>query len=321
MTTGWSSWRSANHTGVHWFGRPAPFRRPVPSGRQTGERLNVVVCLSVSLLWLAFAGCQKPPVSGADVAVRIDGEEIHYGEFEVYLRDNMSGGDSALDNLVQSELFDQFLDAQLLFRLAIERGLVEPEADLRQALELLLSDYPRQIPTEAQIKAYYEVHKAKYQHSEEVHLRQILVADRSAAEEAQQAIAEGEDFAQVAARISQEPRAHLGGDQGRLAREDLPVTFVDAIFELAPGEVTDIISADYGFHLFQVVAAFPAETVPLEQVSSEISAALERLHLDELVDGFILEARERYNTAVFPTNFPFDYQGYYAQQNTPSRTD
>ncbi|MEM7582129.1 MAG: peptidylprolyl isomerase [Acidobacteriota bacterium] len=272
-------------------------------------------------LLLALGGCHKPPAGGADVAVRIDGEEIHYGEFELYLRDYLSGGDPSLDSAVQSGLFDQFLDAQLLIRLAIERGLVETEVDMRQAIELLLSDYPRQAPTSAQIQAYYEAHKSKYQRPEEVHLKQILVPERALAEEAQQAIADGEDFAQVAARISQEPRAHLGGDQGRLAREDLPASFVDAIFALAPGEVTDIISADYGFHLFQVVAVYPAEIVSLEQVSAEIAATLERLHLDELVNGFILEARDRYNIAVFPTNFPFDYQGYYAQQHQPSRTD
>ena len=38
--------------------------------------------------------------------------------------------------------------------------------------------------------------------------------------------------------------------------------------------------------------------------------------LDEIVAGFIYEARERYNVVVFPSNIPFDYQGDYAHQDT-----
>ncbi|MCP4200705.1 MAG: hypothetical protein GY769_02070, partial [bacterium] len=126
----------------------------------------------------------------------------------------------------------------------------------------------------------------------------------------------GEDFGQVAARFSQEPNSQLGGDQGRLAREDLPVAYADAIFDLAPGEVTDIVSADYGFHLFQVVERYPAEVAPVEEVAPAIRQVLERQRVDETVASFVDEARERYNVIVFPSNIPFDYQGDYAHRDT-----
>ena len=270
---------------------------------------------------LVLVSCRQPPTIGADVAVRIDGEEIPYGDFEAYLRQNLDGTDSALDSEVQSELFDQYLDSQLLIRLAIERGLVEPEVEHRQAMAFLLRGDPGRNWSEAELRGFYEAHKSDYKRPEEVRLRQILVSDRAAAENAQTALAEGEDFAEVAARFSQEPRAYLGGDQGRLAREDLPSAYVDAIFSLAPGEVTDLISADYGYHLFQVVERYPAEVLPFEEVSAEIGGILNRRQLDERVTGFILEARERYNVVVFPTNFPFEYQGDYAHPNTPSQTE
>ena len=297
------------------MGRPA---RAVPR-RYTGVRFSSpFVAVLATGFALALASCRQPPAIGADVAVRIDGEEIHYGDFEAYLRQNLDGTDSSLDSEVQSQLFDQYLDAQLLIRLAIERGLVEPGVDHRQAMAFLLRDDSRRHWTEAELRAYYLAHQSDYRRPEEVHLRQILVSDRDDAEQAQRAIAAGEDFAEVAARFSQEPRAYLGGDQGRLARDDLPSAYVDAIFELAPGEVTSIISADYGYHLFQVVERYPAEILPLEEVSAEIGSILDRRRLDELVEGFVLEARERYNVVVFPANFPFDYQGDYAHTPPPT---
>ena len=193
--------------------------------------------------------------------------------------------------------------------------MVEPGVELREAVELVLNEFPRTGWTDSQLRAYYEAHKDEFRHPEEVHLRQILVADREAAEQARDAIAGGEDFAQVAARFSQEPNAQLGGDQGRLAREDLPTTFADTIFGLGAGEVTDIVTADYGFHIFQVVERYPAELQPFEDVENTIRQALERQRVDEIVAGFIDEARERYNVVVFPSNIPFDYQGDYVQRD------
>ena len=279
------------------------------------RRLLLMTLLPVLVL---ICACRQPPAISADMAVRIDGEGLHYGDFESFLRHDVDRTDSPLESEVLSQLFDQFLEAQLLIRLAIERGLVEPDVDQRQAVEFLLRDDSQPIRPMAEIEAYYEAHEDDYRHPEEVHLRQILVHERAEAEQAKKAIDDGESFAEVAARFSQEPRASLGGDQGRLARGDLPASYVAAIFDLDPGEVTDIIAADYGFHLFQVVERYPAELIPLEEVRVEIESTLLRLHRDELVQDLIAEARERYNVVVFPANFPFDYQGHYVQHSTTS---
>lgn len=272
-------------------------------------------CIMLGMALWQLVGCRQPPSIGADVAVLIHGEEMHYDQFEGYLRENI-GPEASLESEVLSRLFDQFLDQQLLIRLAIERGMVEPGMPLREAVELIVADSPRSGWTEDQLRAYYHAHEAEYSRPEEVHLRQILVAEREPAEQALQAIRAGEDFAQVAARFSQEPNAQMGGDQGFLARGDLPVAYADAIFDLAAGEVTDIVTADYGFHIFQVVERFPAKVLPLEEVASSIRQALERQRVDEIVAGFIAEARERYNVVVFPSNIPFDYQGDYVHQDT-----
>ncbi len=278
--------------------------------------LRLACCCATLALAGWLVGCRQPPSIGSDVAVLIHGEEMHYDQFEAYLRENIGDAEGSLEAEVLSRLFDQFLDQQLLIRLAVERGLVEPGVALREAVELVVTDFPRSGWTEAQLRAYYLAHEADYNRPEEVHLRQILVADREPAEQALAAINAGEDFAQVAARFSQEPNAQMGGDQGFLARGDLPAAYADVIFDLAAGEVTDIVTADYGFHIFQVVERFPAKVLPLEEVADSIRQALERQRVDEIVAGFIDEARERYNVVVFPSNIPFDYQGDYVHQDT-----
>ncbi len=300
--------------------------------KPTGVRnLGHALLLATMLL----AACDREPTIAADIAMTIDGEEIRYERFDDYLRRNVEA-DLPLDGDVRSRLFDRYLDEQLLIRLAVDSGMTFPDppplqappaargpgprdplaaVDQRQAIGFLLRGHPPREWSEAELAAFYEAHRERYERHEEVHLRQILVDDRERAEEARRALARGEDFARVAARLSQEPKAQLGGDQGRLAREDLPPAFADVIFGLEPGEVTDVIAADYGFHLFQVLERYPAEALTLAQVAGEIRRILERRHVDELVAGFIEEARGRYNVEVYLTNLPFDYRGFYANRD------
>jgi len=310
------------------------FLLPSPRGRGVGGegpglrrrpgrpgRIPVLRVLGLLFLLLSSTSCRKTSSIGSDIVATIEGTDIGYAHFESYLRENVDAPDLPLGNKVLSQLFDQFLDEQLLVRLALDHGYksrtesaATPSLDQRLAVTYLLTQAAPAYDLQAEVLAYYEKHQDEYLRPESVRLRQILVHDRLLAEEALQALESGEDFAQVASRYSQVPMAHLGGEQGRLAREDLPESFADSIFALQAGEVSDILAADYGFHIFQVVERFPAEEVPLEEASEEIEQRLERRHVDELLATFIAEARGRYNVRIHTSNLPFDYQGSYAHE-------
>jgi hypothetical protein len=268
---------------------------------------------------LVVGACAKAPSIGSDIVASIGGIDVAYNHFETYLRDNVDVSDLP-EGSVLTHLFDQFLDEQLLVRLAVERGLeghpvsdAAAVVDQRMAVAYLLQEAVDRSDLEVEVSSYYEAHKDDYQRPESVRLRQILVYERLAADEARGSLVAGEDFAQVAAHFSQVPEANLGGEQGRLAREDLPVAY-SSIFELAVGEISEILATDYGFHIFQVMERFPAEAVPLSEAAREIRGLLERQYVDRLVEAFLDEARSLYNVTVHRSNFPFDYQGFYAHE-------
>jgi parvulin-like peptidyl-prolyl isomerase len=147
-----------------------------------------------------------------------------------------------------------------------------------------------------------------------VRLRQILVEDREAAERARQEIATGTDFVEVAQRTSKEPRASFGGDQGELARSELPPVFAEKIFGLAPGQVSDVIPADYGFHIFQVVERLPAKELTLAEAEAEIRSHLARSNAEGRLEELAAEARARYNPVIYARNLPFNYVGRHGPQ-------
>ena len=277
--------------------------------------------LLAALLLLFACRPGKPPAP--DVVARIGETEVRYSEFESYLARTAGDGETVLASAVLSQIFDQFLDEELLVRLAADRGLVQGSSSgngsasagaRRRAIdELLKSDLKAQ-PSEQEIAAYYEAHKSEFARPERVRLRQILTEDRATAEKALREIAAGADFAQVADRLSRAPGATssgAGGYQGELAREDLPPAFADIIFSLQPGEVSRLVPADYGFHIFQVISRAPAETVPLDAARSEITEKLREERADRLLASLVQEARRRYNVQLYERNLPFEYRGSY----------
>jgi hypothetical protein len=280
---------------------------------------------------LFAAACQRSAPPSPDAVARLGDGEVRYAEFQRYVvrsaGGDSGGGGGGLGSDVLSALFDQFLDERLLARLAADRGLVPAAAagsvgaaaDPRRPVDALLAGDPRRDPDDAEVALYYRRNAAEFARPERVKLRQILTGDRRAAERARREIVAGKPFEEVARQLSGGPRAdsggYSGGYQGELARADLPPAFADLIFALKPGEVSAIVPAEYGFHLFQVADHQPAEVVPLAAARGEIVARLRQRRADETLRSLVREARDRYNVKVYERNLPFGYAGSYNESH------
>jgi hypothetical protein len=269
---------------------------------------------------LLAAACQREAPPAPDVVASLGGAEVRYAELERYVAGTVGDPGSELGSDVLSELFDQFLDERLLQRLAADRGLTRAAGGPRQAIDALLAAGLRQEPGAAEVARYYQAHRQEFARPERVRLRQILTEDRKTAEEARRQITAGTPFEEVARRLSHGPRADVGGYQGEMARGDLPPSFAELIFALRPGEVSPVVPAEYGFHLFQVVDRAPAEVVPLAAARGEILSRLRQQRADQLLRSLVQEARSHYNVKVYERNLPFAYQGSYGGESHAKKT-
>jgi peptidyl-prolyl cis-trans isomerase C len=260
------------------------------------------------LLVLVAPSC-RDDLPAPNVVAKLGGEEVRLQQFESYLEESSIDLDAGLDSRVLTQLFDEFLDEALVRKLALDEGSVGAEASRREALEALVGERLEIEPSAESVELFHRRNEERFSRPERVRVRQILVEEQESVDLALRELNAGVPFEEVARRLSIEPAASHGGDQGFLARDDLPPAFVETIFDLEIGEVSSVVAADYGFHIFQVTERRPAEAVPVTEAAEEIRAHLRTTRAQELRRGLVEEARARYNTRVYGSNLPFDYQG------------
>ncbi len=137
------------------------------------------------------------------------------------------------------------------------------------------------------IEEYYDSHLEEFSTPEELHLRHILLRIPPNADEAVRMekrkvmegllkrVQAGEDFAELAKIYSEDTGSKkAGGDLGFVKRGDLVPEVERAAFALKPGQVSDIVSSQYGLHLIKVEDYRASSVEPLDSVKEKIRETL-----------------------------------------------
>ena len=116
-----------------------------------------------------------------------------------------------------------------------------------------------------EIAKFYEDNRDQYGPQPEVHARHILIRTDPAMDDMAKATARqkitdalarikgGEDFAAVASEVSEDPTtSSTGGDLQWFGRGQMVASFDQAAFSLDPGQVSEVIETQYGYHVLKV---------------------------------------------------------------------
>jgi peptidyl-prolyl cis-trans isomerase C len=134
--------------------------------------------------------------------------------------------------------------------------------------------FSRLAVTEGQIRTYYDEHGDDFTEPEQVHAQQIVVKGLDEAKRIQQQLWQGKKFTDLARRYSLSADAKVGGDLGLFSRGTMPPAFDEVVFKLSPGGTSEVVSTDYGFHLFRVLEKKPARKRELNDVRAGIEQKL-----------------------------------------------
>jgi peptidyl-prolyl cis-trans isomerase D len=188
-------------------------------------------------------------------------------------------------NPSDADLEKFFKDNQARYATAI------PETRKIQYVSFDASNLPGGKPqvSDADVQTYYNQHQAQFQVKEQVKVRHILIAvpagadsktdsaAKAKADDLLKQIKSGADFAELASKNSDDPGSKTqGGELGWLDRGRTVPEFDKVAFSLAPGQTSDVIKTQFGYHILQVEDKKTAHLRPLSEVKAEIVPILEQ---------------------------------------------
>ena len=159
--------------------------------------------------------------------------------------------------------------------------------------------------TDADAQDFYAKNPDKFKQGETVRASHILVEAKEGVDEAARKTARakidavlkrakaGEDFAALARENSADGSAAQGGDLGFFPRGQMVPAFDQAAFALKPGEISDVVTTQFGYHIIKLTEKKEASTIPLEQVKPRVLEFLTNQKKQQRVDTFINEVKKR----------------------------
>lgn len=245
----------------------------------------IMKTLHASALGLAFALSLVVPAvmsvapAHAAVLAEVNGQPITDEDLKLAGEDLGSNIPRQLTGKARDAyILDYLIDGDLVAQKAVAEKLDQtPDfpkkvAYYRQKLlmEALLSTVAKQAVTDEAMKKVYDA-AAKAQKPElEIHARHILVATKAEADAALKRIKAGEDFAKVAKEVSKDPGAD-GGDLGWFTKERMVPAFAAAAFKLKPGQVSEPVQTQFGWHIIKVEGERQSKFPPFDQVKDQLA--------------------------------------------------
>lgn len=161
-----------------------------------------------------------------------------------------------------------------------------------------------------QAKKFYDENSAKFKQPETVQASHILIGvdpkasaeEKAKAKEKAEALLKrakaGEDFAALAKTNSTCPSAPQGGDLGYFSKGQMVPAFEAAAFSLKPGEISDVVETQFGYHIIKVTNKKPAGTVPFSDAKKEIINYLKIQKIQQSISELVDKLRKEANIEI-----------------------
>ena len=108
----------------------------------------------------------------------------------------------------------------------------------------------------------------------------------------------GQEFSELAKEYSDDTvSASQGGDLGYFTKGKMVKAFEDAAFNLKPGEISDIVESEYGYHIIKVYDKVDKQ-LSFEEVKDEIKTILTENKYIESIEEISKKAKVEKNESI-----------------------
>jgi peptidyl-prolyl cis-trans isomerase SurA len=162
-----------------------------------------------------------------------------------------------------------------------------------------------------EVTKYYEAHKTEFVRPEQVALREIVVSTegkkpedlpdlKKKAETALKRVQDGEDFGEIAKRLSDGSTKSQGGFLGIYKRGELSKELEDKVFKMKRNELTEVMETKQGFLVLQVLEHYDEGEQALAKVKNEIMEKLYSGRMEPAMREYLKTLREQSYVVIKP---------------------
>jgi peptidyl-prolyl cis-trans isomerase C len=195
----------------------------------------------------------------------------------------------------------------MLARMKMSEAELRAEYRRRMAIRSLIEREvtPKAAVSDGEIKAFYDQNPSLFKVPERVRASHILAKtdpkstdqDKAKAKEKIQSIKKradaGEEFATLAIDNSDCPSAPKGGDLDYFQRGQMVAPFEDVAFSLKPGEMSDVVETQFGYHLIKIVDRQEAGVMPFDEMKPTIEDHLKQQKISDLLTAYVAELKSK----------------------------
>jgi peptidyl-prolyl cis-trans isomerase C len=274
------------------------------------DKRMIFLGIFLSLAFL-FPGCQKPGEKelGKKELVRINDVSISFEEFQQMLEKQPLEGKMRLVNEKGTRDFleNYVIPREVLYQEAKQKGFDKKKeilAKIEDAKRAILIDAlleeglrGKGEVSEEEIQRYYKENQPLFTEPQEIKIRQIVVNTEPALKEAVTRLSKGESFEKIASTYNIGKFKEDGGSLGYIRRGQLAPSFAqfeEAAFSLRrKGEVSEVVSSPYGYHIIRLEDMRGSTLRPLNQVKERIRYFLQPKKKQEAYLEYVKEAKAK----------------------------
>src|SRR6266481_1474090 len=158
--------------------------------------------------------------------------------------------------------------------------------------------------SDEEVTKYYDAHKAEFVRPEQVALREIVVSTegkkpedlpdlKKKAETALKRVQDGEDFGEIAKRLSDGSTKSQGGFLGVYKRGELSKELEDKVFKMKRKELTEVMETKQGYLVLEVLEHYDEGEQSLAKVKNEIMDKLYGGRMEPAMREYLKTLREQ----------------------------
>ena len=168
--------------------------------------------------------------------------------------------------------------------------------------------------SDQEIESYYLTNPEKFILPKKAQARQILLAFtrkdgrpmnpsekealRVEAERLRDRARQGDSFEILARRHSDAPKADATGGYEEYAYSQVLPVLASATFTLEPGQISDLVTSKFGYHIIKLEGFVPEQKIELETVRGKVAIFLEKQKIEQHKKAFLTTLRESANLEI-----------------------